>query len=224
MSFQIPLGDEATLFLGEQYTSIMIASAVAAVLWILIFVKVRGTKVRLLLVLVPIVAICAPISSCIVKTILIPAETVEVAVPDLDVTLRLEFYRVLDWKLDKDARRYLVLRTTAGEVRRNMPAFDWVHWARTSIYQMGDGRIAVLGPTYDDYVVDPKRRTIDSLWYGTTSDTWIYFGAFDFKGERLMFIPASEQRECTPTRGITDPSATRPQGRADRCHQEDLRN
>jgi hypothetical protein len=82
----------------------------------------------------------------------------------------------------------------------------------------------VLGPTYDDYVVDPKRRTIDGLWHGTPSDTWTYFGAFDFKDNKLMFIPASEQRECTPTRGITDPSATRPQGRNDWCDREVLKN
>jgi hypothetical protein len=75
-----------------------------------------------------------------------------------------------------------------------------------------------------DYVIDPKRRTIDGLRYGTASDTWTYFGAFDFKERKLEFIPASEQRECTPTRGITDIAATRPQGHFDRCHQEELKN
>src|SRR5260370_42143561 len=126
MNLRIPLGGHTALVLGERYTSIMIVCAVAAVLWILIFAKVRGTKVRLLLVLVPILAICAPISSCIVKTILVPVETAEVPVPDLDATLRLEFYGVLDWNLDKDSGRYLVLKTAQGEVRRNMFAFDWV--------------------------------------------------------------------------------------------------
>jgi hypothetical protein len=120
--------------------------------------------------------------------------------------------------------RYLVLKSGAGEVRQGMSAFDWVHWPRTSIYVMGDGRISVLVPTYDDYVVDAKRRTIDGLREGTVSDSWTYFGAFDFKGNKLEFIPASEQRECTATRGITDPSATRPQGRDDQCHQEELTN
>ena len=218
------LGGPYTFILGERYTLLMIVFAVAAVLWILIFARVRGTKVRLLLVLVPIVAICAPISSCIVKTILFPVETAEVAVPDSDATVRLEFYGVLDWNHDHDSGRYLVLKSAAGEVRQNMSAFDWVHWPRTSIYLIDDGRIAVLGPTHDDYVVDPKRRTIDSLRYGTASDAWTYFGAFDFKDNKLKFIPASEQRECTPTRGITDASATRPQGRFDRCHQEELKN
>jgi hypothetical protein len=113
-------------------------------------------------------------------------------------SIRLEFYG-LDWS--NHSGRYLVVKNAAGEARQGMSAFDWTHWPRTSIYLIGDGRVAVLGPTYDDYVVDPKRRTIDSLWHGTRSDTWTYFGAFDFKDRKLMFIPASEQRECTATRG-----------------------
>ena len=50
---------------------------------------------------------------------------------------------------------------------------------------MTDGS-AILGPTYDDYVVDPKGRTIDSLWHGTRSDTWTYFGAFDFNRKFIV--------------------------------------
>jgi hypothetical protein len=204
---------------------VMIALLIAIlVLWVLTVALVQGAKVRLLLVLVPIVAICAPISWWIVKTILYPVKTAEVAVPDSDEIVRLEFYGVLDWNRDNDSGRYLVLKSGVDEVRQSMTAFDWVHWPRTSIYLMGDGRIAALGPTYDDYVVDPKRRTIGTLRQGTASDTWTYFGAFDFKNNKLKFIPASEQRECTPTRGITDALATRPQGRDDRCRQEELKN
>jgi hypothetical protein len=224
MNLRLRLGDY-TLVLGEGLTLMMIVCTLAALLWILIFAKARGTKPRLLLLLVPIVAICAPISSCIVETILYPVEAAEIAVPDSDQTLSLEFYGVLDWNLDSDSGRYLVLKDGNGTIRQRMTAFDWIHWPRTSVYLTGDGRIAVLGPTYDDYVVDPKRRTIEDLRYGTASDTWAYFGAFDFKDKykELKFIPASEQRECTPTRGMTDASATRPQGRFDRCHQEELK-
>jgi hypothetical protein len=108
---------------------------------------------------------------------------------------------VVDWS--NDSGRYLVLRNGVGEVRQNMSAFDWVRWPRTSIYLIGDGRIAVLGPTYDDYVLDARRLTIEGLRAGTPSDTWAwaYFGAFDFNHNKLTFIPASEQRECTDTRG-----------------------
>jgi hypothetical protein len=224
MSLQLHFRERYTLILGnDAVLAIVFAVAAVAVLWTLIFAKVRGTKVRLLLlVLVPILAICAPISSGIVRTILVPVETAEVALPGLDATLRLEFYDVLDWR--NDSGRRLILTTATGEVRQHISAVDWAHWPRTSIYLLDDGRIAVLGPTYDDYIVDPKRRTIDGLWHGTASDTWRYFGAFDFKGQNLGFIPASEQRECTPTRGITDPTATRPQGRDDRCHQGELKN
>jgi hypothetical protein len=227
MSLQINLGGPYTLIVGEPYTSIMIVCAVGiAVLWILILARVRRTKVRLLLmtlvlITLPILALCVPVSWYIVRSMLVPAETAEAALPNLEATIGLEFYG-LDWS--NHSGRYLVVRNAAGEIRQGMSAFDWAHWPRTSIYLIGDGRVAVLGPTYDDYVVDPKGRTIDGLWHGTRSDTWTYFGAFDFKNRKLVFIPASEQRECTATRGITDPSATRPQGRNDRCRQEELEN
>jgi hypothetical protein len=45
---------------------VMIALPVAIIiLWILILASVRGTGIRLLLIILPIVAICVPISSCI---------------------------------------------------------------------------------------------------------------------------------------------------------------
>jgi hypothetical protein len=204
---------------------VMIAlPAAILVLWGLIVASVRGTKLRLLLVLVPIAAICAPISSCIVKTILFPVEIAEVAVPDSAATVRLEFYGVLDWNQDNDSGRYLILKSAAGEVRHNMLAKDWVHWPRTSIYLMGDGRLAVLGPTYDDYVLDPKGPSIEELRAGTASGTWTYLGAFDFKQNKLDFIPASEQRECTDTRGMDYAWQTRPQGRSARCRQDELKS
>jgi hypothetical protein len=226
MSLQIGLGKYGTLVLGEPFTSILIFCAVGiGFLWILIFAWIRRTKNRLVLatlvlITLPILALFIPASWYIVRSMLVPSETAEVALPNFDATLGLEFY--LTW--GNESGRYLVLRDAAGVIRKDMFAFDWAHWPRTSLYLIGDGRVAVLGPTYDDNVVDPKRRTIDGLWYGTPSDTWTYFGAFDFKNNKLAFIPASEQRECTPTRGITDPSDTRPQGRNDRCDQEALKN
>jgi hypothetical protein len=199
----------------------MVQLAVAIIVfWILIAASVRAVKIRLLLFVIPIVVLCALVAWYVLKTLLIPAELAEVAVPGLDATVQLAFYYVLDG----DSGRYLYLRNAAGRVRKNMSAFDWVHWPRTSLYLMGDGRIAVLGPTYDDYVLDPKRLTIETLWQGTPSDTWTYFGAFDFNHNKLQFIPASEQRECTETRGVEDPGGTRPQGRAARCYQRDLKN
>lgn len=225
MSLQINLKDAGTLILREQHTSIMIVGAVGvAVLWILIIARVQQTKARLLLmalvlITVPILSMCLPASWYVVRSILIPAKAAEIELPDLEATLGLEFY--LHWS--SDSGRYLVVRNSAGVVRQHMSAFYWTHWPRTSVYLIHDGRVAVLGPTYDDYIIDPKRRSIETLWNGTPSDTWTYFGAFDFRNEKLVFIPASEQRECTPTRGVTDPSAVRPQGRSDRCDQEALK-
>lgn len=186
------------------------------------FASVRGIKIRLLLIALPILALCAPVTSCMVRTVLIPVHTAEIAIPNSDTTIKLEFYGVLDW--GNDSGRYLFLRNSVGEVRQNTSAFDWVHWPRTSIYLIDDGRIAVLGPTYDDYVLDARKLTIEPLRAGSPSDTWTYFGAFDFNHNKLTFIPASEQRECTDTRGETYAWETRPQGRADRCRQGNLRN
>lgn len=196
-------------------------AVVVVLLWILIVASVRGFKIRLLLITLTVVTLCAPVASCIVKTVLIPVESAEVAFPNSDTIIKLEFYGVLDWS--NDSGRYLVLKNGGSEVRQNMSAVDWVHWPRTSIYLIGDGRIAVLGPTYDDYVLDARSLTIEGLRAGTPSDTWTYFGAFDFSHNKLKFIPASEQRECTDTRGENYAWQTRPQGRADRCRQEDLR-
>lgn len=225
MSFQINLGDAAVLILDEQSTSIMIVAAAGlVVLLILIFTRVQRTKARLALVALvlitaPILTFCIPVSWYIVRSMLIPAKAAEIGLPDSDATLGLEFYS--HWS--NDSGRYLIVRNSAGVVRQHMSAFDWIHWPRTSIYLINDGRVAVLGPTYDDYIVDPKRRTIETLWNGTPSDTWTYFGAFDFRNENLVFIPGSDQRECTATRGVTDPSAARPQGRSDRCDQDALK-
>ncbi|MET4804405.1 hypothetical protein [Bradyrhizobium sp. LB11.1] len=225
MSLQINLGEAGTLILDEQSTQIVIVSAAGiVVLLILILTRMQRTKARLLLIAlvitaVPILAVCIPASWYVVRSMLIPAKAAEIELPDLKSTLRLEFY--LHWSTDSG--RYLVVRNSAGVVRHHLAAFDWTHWPRTSVYLVNDGRVAVLGPTYDDYIVDPKRRSIEPLWNGTPSDTWTYFGAFDFRNEKLVFVPASEQRECTATRGITDPSAARPEGRSDRCDQEALK-
>src|ERR1700737_3927027 len=107
MSLQINLRDAGTLILGEQYASIMIVSAVGiAVLWILILARVQRTKARLLLIAlvlitVPILALCIPASWYIVRSMLVPAETAETALPNLEATIGLEFY--LHWSNDSGA-------------------------------------------------------------------------------------------------------------------------
>jgi hypothetical protein len=153
----------------------------------------------------------------------LPIESAEIAVSNPDAIVRLEFGGVTSWSTEL-GRRYLVLNDAAGEIRKNLPDEDWMHWPRTSVYKTGDGRIALLAASFDDYVIDPKARTIESLRQGTPSDAWTYLGAFDF-GEKyrgLKFFSASAQRECTATRGMSVSGMTRPQGRAPDCHTEDL--
>ena len=197
---------------------VAIALLLLWLLWLWLIASARSAKIQLLIAAIPVLTICAPIASYIIQTRFVPAEEAEVVIPDSDATtIKLQFFRT-DYS---DGSRYLFFKTGSVEVRQEMSGMDeWVHWPRTSVYLMGDGRIAVLGPSYDDYVVDPKRQTITNLPNGTSSDTWIYFGAFDLKANhrRLRFVPASEQGECTPTLNEPNPSATRPQGRFARCN------
>jgi hypothetical protein len=200
--------------------AVMVALAfVIITAWILFFVAARGLKARLFIIFFPIFLLGTPIALWVLKTVFVPVHSAQVEIPDLRATIQLEFYGVL--ACCDDSGRYLYLKTSAGSTVRKMTELDWVHWPRTSLYLTGDGRIAVLGPAYDDYVLDPKTLTIEPLRAGTPSDRWTYFGAF---GAGLRFIPASEQRECTDARGQVYAWETRPQGRAERCSAIDLRN
>jgi hypothetical protein len=200
---------------------------VLVLLWILLIASVRGIKIRLLLIAIPVAA-CAPIASCVIQTATFAAESAEVVVPNSGSSLKLEFDGGWD---EPNAKGYLIFKNGVGEVRKKMEgSYDWVHWPRTSIYLMDDGRVSVLGTSFDDYVIDPKNLSIEVLPPTTPSNSWIYFGAFDFaeKYSGLMFIPASEERECTATRLNAESSSkmvyTRPQGRRERCNRDELKN
>ena len=200
---------------------------VLVLLWILLIASVREIKTRLLLIAIP-VAVCAAIASCGIQNATFVAESSEVVVPNSGSTLRLEFNGGWD---EPNAKGYLIFKNGAGEVRKKMEGSDdWVHWPRTSIYLMDDGRVSVLGSGLDDYVIDPKNLSIEALPPTTPSKSWVYFGAFDFakKYSGLMFIPASEERECTATRRNAEYSSqmvyTRPQGRRERCNRDELKN
>lgn len=206
----------------------MIPVAIVLVsLWILIIASVRGIKTRLLLIAIPL-ALSAPIASYVLQTATFAAESAEVVVPNSGSTLKLEFDGGWD---EPNAKGYLIFKNEVGEVRKKMEGSDdWVHWPRTSVYLMNDGRVSVLGTSFDDYVIDPKNLSIDVLPPTTPSNSWVYFGAFDFaeKYRGLVFIPASEERECTATRVNAEWSSkmvyTRPQGRRERCNRNELKN
>lgn len=189
---------------------------------IAIFASVRGLKARLILTTLSILA-CTPIGFLITRPES-PIESAETAVPNTGAIVRLEYWGVADFWSSDFGRRYLILEDGGGEIRESLPDADWIHWPRASIYETGDGRVALLAAAFDDYVIDPKARTIESLRQGTPSDTWTYLGSFDFgeKYKGLKFFSASAQRECTDTLGKSVSGMTRPQGRALDCRLESL--
>jgi hypothetical protein len=138
------------------------------------------------------------------------------------VTLELQFFRGNDIFSDglASSGRYLTLTSPNGRVRYNMQGWDWIHRARTSIYATESGNFAVLGPDYDDVLIDTG-RLVTSRAFRVASQNWTYLGAFDFAeaqsgghGKTLRFIPATEQAECVPTGPLSDGEAWWPRAAA----------
>jgi hypothetical protein len=160
-----------------------------------------------------------------VYTEMVPAYSAAIHIKEIDATVALRFYWV--WDGAKDEGRYLSVRAPSGGAALNICGFDWAHWARTSVYLTEERAVAVLGPHYCDYILRSPYRTIDRA-FRVPSDSWIYLGAFDFRGSGsrhiLRFIPAMEQRECIPMSGqdIGGDWAPRNGARAVRCRQSSL--
>jgi hypothetical protein len=188
-----------------------------------IFAFVQGPKARLILTSLSILA-CVTVGFHIAQPNASPIESAETAVPNTGV-VRLEYWGVADFWGSDFGRRYLILKDGGGEIRKSLPDADWIHWPRASVYETGDGRIALLTAAFDDHVIDPVARTIESLRRGAPSENWTYLGAFDLdeKYKGLKFFSASAHRECTDTLGKSISGMTRPQGRALDCRLESLR-
>jgi len=153
---------------------------------------------------------------------LFPAASAKTFVPELNTSIEFELYSIME---DNDSGRYLTVSSPAGRFSGKISGFDWAHWSRTSLYMTEDHKIAVLGVSYSDHIVDPEKRTIDIMPPNVPSEAWTYLGAFD-GGFNLRFIPASEQRECNPTamsEHEVPPWAPRPQQWQEWCLQNDLR-
>ncbi|UPK05325.1 hypothetical protein [Bradyrhizobium sp. 170] len=143
-----------------------------------------------LALILPVVIVVAGL---FVHSAIVPAHSASTTIPDLETDLTLRFYST--WG-DTDSGRYLYVNTPRGRIRIYMTAFDWAHYGRTSIYLTPERKIAVLGPSGDDYLVslDPLTTKIAT----GASENWTYLGAFDFQfmeggGRSLRFIGAAEQ-------------------------------
>jgi hypothetical protein len=152
----------------------------------------------------------------------VPAATAETFIPELKASVRLELYYTLR---DRDSGEYLVVEGPYGRATGTIGGvMEWAHWSRTSLYLTDDGKLAVLGTAYEDYIVDPSNSTIKGLVGQIASEHWTYLGAFD-GGHSLKFIPASEQRECNATAMHDEEPymwAARPHSRQERCRSSEL--
>ena len=149
-----------------------------------------------------------------------PVHSASVFIPELNATIKLEFYMV--WNETQESGRYLTVSTQEASVRSQIYGFDWVHNARTSVYETPDRKIVVLGPVGADYVIDPRRGELKSLSSFASSVGWNYIGAFDFGRayHTLHFFPASQQPECIPmltSRDESWPKMSRAEYRKEDC-------
>ncbi|MEW6644799.1 MAG: hypothetical protein AB1586_30145 [Pseudomonadota bacterium] len=188
--------------------------------------QIVGGLWRLFLVLfaMPVVVIVMMIPvvlGVVLWTELVPATTAEIVIPELKASVRLKLYDV--WDVNHSGA-YLVVDSPEGRTTGNLAGVpDWAHWSRTSLYLTEDGKIAVLGVAYSDYIVDPSQRTFEPLTGPVTSERWTYLGAFD-GGHHLRFFSPQEQRECNPTAMDDDtrPEWARRQSRRRACDAEEL--
>ena len=153
---------------------------------------------------------------------LVPAASAKAFVAELNTSVKLELYWVLDVR--NSSGRYLVIDSPKGRISSDVGGFDWAHWSRTSLYVTQDRKIAVLGVLYSDYIIDPSNLTIENLAGEVASDGWTYLGAFD-GGSYLKFIPATAQRECIPTAMSWEQppqGVARQQSRHATCSQQEL--
>jgi hypothetical protein len=127
---------------------------------------------------------------------IVPAKSAAVFLPEIDTTVKLQFY----YTWDDESGRFISIKNHNGTVRSSIDGWDWAHNARTSIYVTQEGNIAILGPAENDYVADGKTlRLRNLLRAGKSSQTWKYMGAFDSGSyDSLHFFSSSDQKECIP--------------------------
>jgi hypothetical protein len=135
-----------------------------------------------------------------------PEHSSRITLPELNATIKLEFYLI--WDVTQESGRFLNISTPGGSVRGEIAGFDWVHNARTSIYETPQGDVAILGPMGDDYIVHLQTPELTTVSNFASSAGWTYIGAFDLAGPNhtLSFFPASQQSECIAMRTEEDAS------------------
>src|SRR6202030_1236669 len=141
----------------------------------------------------PIVVAALALTSYVVWWTFVPKHSANVKIKELNTTIALQFYLTIG-----GTGRYLTVNTPYGWITENICGFDWAHWSRTSIYLTEDQKIAVLGPTYCDYLISTNPVEMTRA-FKIPSENWIYLGAFQLAAypkhdapNAFRFVPAGE--------------------------------
>jgi hypothetical protein len=138
----------------------------------------------------------APIAAVVLAWTFVPKHSADLQIKERNTTITLQFYLTIG-----GTGRYLTVKTPYGWITENICGFDWAHWSRTSIYLTEDQKIAVLGPTYCDYLISTNPVEMTRA-FNIPSENWTYLGAFQLGAypkhdtpNAFRFIPAGEQTE-----------------------------
>jgi hypothetical protein len=134
---------------------------------------------------------------------------------DYSFNLRLDLYLTEDET--RDSGRYLNI-IAAREIHRLMiPGQNWSRMARTSIYRIDTGHIAVLSAFGNDYRITLNPTAFAPI-VSDPGDRWQYLGAFDFafppgRRPRLQFFDRN-LTECIPMGTAPSRWADKPRAQA----------
>jgi len=124
----------------------------------------------------------------------------------LGFNLRLDLFLTEDEL--RDSGRYLTVINGGSYHMAMLAGWDWAHKARTNVYRIDEGHIAVASALGYDYRITLQPFTVTPVT-PDSGDGWQYLGAFDFifpagRRPRLRFFD-STLAECIPM-GNDDPS------------------
>lgn len=162
-------------------------------------------------------ALC--VSAYVGYYMLVPRYSAVAEFEKLGFNLRLDLFLSDDEQ--RDSGRYLTVINGGSYHMAMLAGWDWAHKARTSIYLIDSGHIAVASPLGYDYRITLRPFAIAPAG-SDSSEGWLYLGAFDFAfppagRARLQFFD-STLAECIPM-GTDDPSrwAGKPRAQARRA-------
>jgi hypothetical protein len=146
------------------------------------------------------------ISAYVGYYLLVPRYSAVAEFEQLGFNLRLDLFLSDDER--RDSGRYLYVINGGSYHAVMLAGWDWAHNARTSVYRIDDGHLAVASALGYDYAITLQPFAAAPM-VADSGEGWQYLGAFDFifpPGRRpwLRFFD-SRLAECIPM-GRGDPS------------------